>query len=152
TEDAIAAAVAACDYDRAATIALARAKSGQPVSIASVATILPGIELHTIAMALIAIADRASWERDAARVLHELLTRRRIPLTKDGGEIEALVLSAAHRAGVAREQLVPEVRRLAARSLTAESYAHVATVAAALDDPNTNTATKHVAAFAKDYA
>src|SRR5579871_756763 len=109
TEDAIHAAIDACDYDRAATVALARAKAGQRVPAALVAGILPGIELHTVAMALIAIARD---DADAGAAWRELLVHRRVPLTKDGGEIEALVLSAADRAGVPRAELIADVRRL----------------------------------------
>jgi hypothetical protein len=145
TTDEIPAAIAACDYERAATIALARAKAGEPVATDVIGQILPGIELPAITCSLIAIApDRAA--------LVDVLDAGRFPRTKDGGELEAIVLYAAWRGGADRARLIPHLRTLSARSLTAEGYALLATVAASYDDPNVVAATKPIAAFAKEYA
>ena len=146
SEAAIRAALAALDPERAAMLAIARAARGEPVPLALAAEILPGIELPQIATALIAIAD---GDRTA---LLELLEQRRFPMTKEAAEIEALALYAAWKAGAPAARLIPEVRRLSVRSLSAEGFALVATVAGALDSEHVAIATKHVATFAKDYA
>src|SRR5512143_2467971 len=74
TLDDIAAACEACDYERAATLALGRARAGEPVPVEAIARILPGIELPAITLALLAIAP----ERGS---LLELVERRRFPHT-----------------------------------------------------------------------
>lgn len=138
----IAEAVRACDYDRAATIAFAK---GTP-SIDEVLAILPGIEMWTIACGLIAIA-----QGDKTRIL-ELLEKRRYPIGTDSGEVEAIALYAAWKAGAPRERLIPETRRLSVRTMTAEGFALVATVGAALEDANVTAATRHLAKYAKEHA
>jgi hypothetical protein len=143
--DEIGIALTACDYERAATIAFACAKGGQPVGSDVIGTILPGIELPAITCSLIAISP------DRARLL-DVLDAGRFPRTKDAGELEAIVLFAAWRAGADRARLIPHLRKLSARSLTAEGYALLATVAASYDDPNVGAATKPIAAFASTYA
>src|SRR4051794_14778024 len=82
---AIAAAVERCDYELAATIALA--SGSVPIEIAM--TILPGIELPSIVCALIACSTG-----DRTQLL-ELLEHRRFPQTRENGELEAIVLYAA---------------------------------------------------------
>ena len=84
--------------------------------------------------------------------LIDVLDAGRFPRTKDGGELEAIVLYAAWRAGADRPRLIPHLRKLSARSLTAEGLALLATVAASFDDPNVVAATKPIAPFAKEYA
>src|SRR5580700_9298131 len=79
TPEAIRAAVAACNYDRAAVLAFARARRGQPLDVGDAMAILPGVELWTIACALI-----ASAQGDRPRLL-ELLERRRFPSRVDSG-------------------------------------------------------------------
>ncbi len=145
TAEAIRAAVAACDYDRAAVLAFARARRGETVEVADIAAILPGLELWSIACALIAIA-----QGDRIQLL-ELLERRRFPRRIDSGELEAIALYAAWRAGAARDRLIPETRRLSVRQMTVEGFALVATVGAALDDANVATAIKHLTANAKEH-
>jgi hypothetical protein len=145
SEAAIRAALGALDHERAALLAFARAKT-EPVPVALVAEIILGIELPQIACALIAIA---SGERAA---LIEPVARRRFPISKDAAEIEALALFAAWRAGAPPARVIPEVRRLSVRSLSAEGFALIATIAAAIDDVNVRAATKHIASFAKEYA
>src|SRR5690606_1974302 len=145
TLDDIAAACAACDYERAATLALGRARAGEQVPLELLARILPGIELPAITLALVAIApDRAQ--------LIDVISERRFPQTRDAADLEAIVLFAAWRAGAERARVIPELRRLSARPMAAESYALLATIAAAIDDPHVATATKPIAAFAKEYA
>ncbi len=146
SDAAIATAVAALDHERAATLALARAKRGEPVPVAVVATILPGIQLPAITCALIAIASGDRTE------LLELLAQRRFPHTKDAAELEAIVLYAAWKAGAPVPRVIPELRRLSVRSMTAEGFALLATIAATIDDANVAAATKHIASYAKDYA
>ncbi len=144
TLDDVTAACAACDYERAATLALGRARAGEQVPTELVARILPGIELPAITLALVAIApDRAQ--------LIDAVAARRFPQTRDAADLEAIVLFAAWRAGAERARVIPELRRLSARPMAAESYALLATMAAAIDDPHVAAATKPIAAFAKEY-
>jgi hypothetical protein len=144
--DAIRAAVEACDHELAATRAIGRARSGHDVPVAVISEIVPGIEWPGIATSLIAIA---TGDRGA---LIEPLERRRFPVTREAGDIEAIVLYAAWKAGAPTARVIPELRRLAARSLAAEGLALIATIAAAIDDPNVAAATKPIATFAKEYA
>ena len=145
TLDAIEAALGAFDHETAALLAFARART-QPVPVELVGRILPGIELAAVANGLIAVAhgDR--------KQLFDVVTERRFPLTKEASELEAIVLYAAWKAGVTGAPLIPELRRLGARSMTAEGYALLATAAASVDDPNTAAALKPIASFAKEYA
>lgn len=138
-------AIAQWDHERAAMLAIARART-QPVPVALVAQILPGIELPAIANALIAIAtgDRAP--------LLDVILERRFPLTKEASELEAIVLYAAWKAGVRGPAFVSELRRLSARRMTAEGYALLSTIGATVEDPNTVAALKPIATFAKEYA
>jgi hypothetical protein len=146
SEAEIRVALEECDHERAAMLAFARARGGQPVPISVVAEILPGIELPAITCALLAIAD---GDRG---LLLDLLERHRFPQTKDGAELEAIVLYAAWRAGAPRTRVIPLVRRLSVRSMTAEGLALLATIAASVDDEHVAEATKHIASFAKEYA
>ena len=145
SEADIAAALDAWDHERAAMLAIARARTA-PVPIALVARILPGIEFAPIICALLAIA-----EGDRTTLL-DVLERRRFPQTKDTAELEAIVLYAAWKAGAPAARLAPEVRRLSVRSMTAEGYALLATIAQAIDDPNVAAVVKPIAAFAKEHA
>ena len=142
---AIEAAIAAWDHEHAALLAIARARTAE-VPIAIVARILPGIELPATICGLIAIAagDRAA--------LLELVEHRRFPVMKDSAELEALVLYAAWRAGAPPPRVLPELRRLSVRSMTAEGYALLAAMARALDDANANAVVKDIAHFADEYA
>jgi hypothetical protein len=140
------AACAACDYERAATLALGRARGGEAVPVDVIARVLPGIEMPPITLALIAVV-----KQDRARLL-ELIERRRFPQNRDTGDLEAIVLFAAWRAGAETARVIPELRRLSARMLSAESYALLATMAAAIAEPNVTAATKPIAPLAKEYA
>src|SRR5262245_28970390 len=139
------AACAACDYERAATLVLGRARAGEPVPSETIARVLPGIELPAITLALVALGQ------DRARFI-DMLEQRRFPQQRDAGDLEAIVLYAAWKAGADTARVIPELRRLSARTLSAESYALLATVAASIDDANVAAATKPIASFAKDYA
>ncbi len=145
TLDAIAAACDACDYERAATLVLGRARGGEAIPAETIARVLPGIELPAITLAIVAIAP------DRARLI-ELVEGRRFPHTRDAAELEAIVVYAAWRAGAETARIIPELRRLSARPMSVESYALLATVAASIDDPNVAAATKPIAPFAKEYA
>lgn len=145
TVEAIEAAIAAFDHEQAALLALARART-QPVTVDLVGRILPGLELAAIANALIAIASG-----DKAALL-DVITEKRFPLTKEAAELEAIVLYAAWKAGAPRDRMIADLRRLSARSMTAEGYALLATVGASFEDPNTTAALKPIATFAKEYA
>jgi len=145
TVEAIEAAITAFDHETAALLAFARART-QPVPVELVGRILPGIEFPAIANGLIAIASGDRKE------LFAVLTERRFPATKDAAELEAIVLYAAWKAGITGATLIPELRRLGARTMTAEGYALVATAGASIDDVNTTAALKPIAPFAKDYA
>src|SRR5258706_13729428 len=104
-EAAIREGIDSCDYERAAMLAIARAKSGSALTTELVAQILPGIELPAITCALVALAP----ERAA---LLELLESKRFPQTKDGAELEAIVLYSAWKAGAPIARVIPELRRL----------------------------------------
>src|SRR5260221_1620160 len=150
TEADIDAALAAWDHERAAMLAIARAKHA-PVPIALVARILPGIELAAITAALIAIADG-----DKTALL-DVLERRAFPQSAASGgnttaELEAIVLYAAWKAGAPAARIAPELRRLSVRSMTAEGYALLATIADKLDLPNVTAVVQPFAAFAKEHA
>ncbi len=138
-------ALAGCDYERAATIAFACARAGTPVGTDVIGRILPGIELPAITCSLIAIAPSRGD-------LLAVLDQHRFPTTRDAAELETITLYAAWKAGAEPARVIPHLRRLSARSLTAESYALLATVAATIDDPNVAAATKPIAPFAKEYA
>ena len=95
-------ALHACDFDLAASIALARAKAGQPIDAHAVSRILAGLEFPPIATALIAtVRDRVALLDGIAGGLY--------PRTKDAGEIETLALYAAWKAGASREKVIPEL-------------------------------------------
>jgi len=142
-EAAIEAALAALDHEQAAMLALARARK-QPVPTALVGRILPGIEFPPVALALVAIAPEKA-------ALLDVVESRVFPPTKDASELEAIALYAAWKAGAPVERIKPELRRLAARSMTAEGYGLLATVAASIDDANVAAACKPIAAFATEY-
>lgn len=145
TLDDIANACMVCDYERAATLVLGRARAREPVPFEAIACVLPGIELPSIALALISISP------DRERLL-ELVEDRRFPHSKEACELEAMAVYAAWRAGADLERVIPELRRLSARPMSVESYALLATIAASIDDPNVVAATKPIASFAKEYA
>jgi len=142
-EAAIEAALAALDHEQAAMLALARARK-QPVPTALVGRILPGIEFPPVALALVAIAPEKA-------ALLDVVESRVFPPTKDASELEAIALYAAWKAGAPVERIKPELRRLAARSMTAEGYGLLATVAASIDDANVAAACKPIASFASEY-
>ncbi|HSN30484.1 MAG TPA: SEC-C metal-binding domain-containing protein [Kofleriaceae bacterium] len=142
-EAAIEAALGALDHEQAAMLALARARK-ETVPTRLVARILPGIEFPPVALALIAIAP------DKAALL-DVVESRNFPPTKDASELEAIALYAAWKAGAPVERIKPELRRLAARSMTAEGYGLLATVAASIDDANVTAACKPIASFASEY-
>ena len=142
-DDAIGGALDALDHERAAMLAIARARKA-PVPTPLIARILPGIELPAITCALVAIAP------ERARLL-EVVERRDFPQTKDASELEAIVLYGAWKAGAPIDRVKPELRRLAARSMTAEGYGLLATIAAAIDDANVAAACKPIASFATEY-
>ncbi|HUR28397.1 MAG TPA: SEC-C metal-binding domain-containing protein [Planctomycetota bacterium] len=138
-------ALTACDFDGAASIALARAKAGDPADAHAISRILAGIEFPPIATALI------STVRDK-KALFDGVTGGLYPRTKDAAEIETLALYAAWKAGVETARIIPALRRLAARQLTAEAYALLSTIAESIDDANVKAACKPIATFAKEYA
>lgn len=142
-EAAIEAALGALDHEQAAMLALARARK-ETVPTPLVARILPGIEFPPVALALVAIVP------DKAALL-DVVERRNFPPTKDASELEAIVLYAAWKAGAPVERIKPELRRLAARSMTAEGYGLLATVAASIEDANVTAACKPIATFATEY-
>ena len=142
-EAAIEAALDALDHEQAAMLALARARK-HPVPTALVGRILPGIEFPPVALALVAIAPEKA-------ALLDVVESRVFPPTKDASELEAIALYAAWKAGAPVERIKPELRRLAARSMTAEGYGLLATVAASIDDANVAAACKPIASFATEY-
>ena len=95
--------------------------------------------------------ERAGRDRPDRAALLEPLERRWFPQTKDASELEAIVLYGAWKAGAAVDRIKPELRRLSARSMTAEGYALLATIAASIDDANVKAACKPIAPFATEY-
>ncbi len=142
-EAAIEAALGALDHEQAAMLALARARK-ETVPTRLVARILPGIEFPPVALALVAIAPEKA-------ALLDVVESRNFPPTKDASELEAIALYAAWKAGAPVERIKPELRRLAARAMTAEGYGLLATVAASIDDANVRAACKPIASFASEY-
>ncbi len=142
---AIEAALAAWDHEEAALLAIARAKTAA-VPVALVARIVLGIELAATICGLVAIAagDKAS--------LVDVVERRRFPQTKDTAELEGIVLYAAWRAGAPVARVLPELRRLSVRSMTAEGYALIAAMARSIADPHANAVVKDIDHFADEYA
>ncbi|HEY3807514.1 MAG TPA: SEC-C metal-binding domain-containing protein [Kofleriaceae bacterium] len=142
---AIEAALDALDHEEAALLAFARARTAE-VPIALVARIVSGIELPATICGLVAIAsgDKAS--------LLDVIERRRFPQTKDTAELEGIVLYAAWKAGAPAARVLPELRRLSVRSMTAEGYALIAAMARALGDANANLVVKDIDHFADEYA
>ena len=102
----IEAACAICDYERAATLALGRARGGEPVPVSVIARVLPGIEMPAITLALVAAVTH-----DREQLL-EVIERRQFPQQRDAGDLEAIVLYAAWRAGADTARVIPELRRL----------------------------------------
>jgi uncharacterized protein YecA (UPF0149 family) len=141
---AIETALAAWDHEEAALLALARSRTAE-VPVALVARILPGIEFAQTITGLVAIAagDKST--------LLDVVEQRRFPQTKDTAELEGIVLYAAWKAGAPRERVLPELRRLSVRSMTAEGYALLATMARALDDANASIVVKDIDHFADEY-
>ncbi|HEY1551038.1 MAG TPA: SEC-C metal-binding domain-containing protein [Kofleriaceae bacterium] len=142
---AIEAALAACDHEAAALLAIARARTAE-VPIELVARIAPGIELAATICGLVAIAsgDKATFI--------DVIERRAFPQTKDTAELEGIVLYAAWKAGAPAARVLPELRRISVRSMTAEGYALIAAMARALGDANANAVVKDIDHFADDYA
>jgi hypothetical protein len=139
--EAIELAVLRCDYEAAATAVIAR--GAVPIEVAL--SVLPGIELPAIVCALIACTDG-----DRTRLL-ELLEHRRFPQTRENGELEAIVLYAAWLADAPRERVLPELRRLSARSMFADGFALLAVIIKKYDDANATMAAKHFATFDTEY-
>ena len=142
---AIEAALAAWDHEEAALLAFARARTAE-VPVALVARILPGIELAQTITGLIAIAA------DDKAALLDLVERRQFPQTKDTAELEGIVLYAAWKAGAPKPRVLPELRRLSVRAMTAEGYALIAAMARALGDANASAVVKDIDHFADEYA
>ncbi len=142
---AIEAALAACDHEEAALLAIARARNAD-VPVELIARIAPGIELAATICGLVAIAsgDKAA--------LVDVIERRAFPQTKDTAELEGIVLYAAWKAGAPAARVLPELRRISVRSMTAEGYALIAAMARALGDANANAVVKDIDHFADEYA
>ncbi|HEX4452202.1 MAG TPA: SEC-C metal-binding domain-containing protein [Kofleriaceae bacterium] len=142
---AIEAALAACDHEDAALLAIARARNAA-VPVELIARIAPGIELAATICGLVAIAsgDKAT--------LVDVIERRAFPQTKDTAELEGIVLYAAWKAGAPAARVLPELRRISVRSMTAEGYALIAAMARALGDANANAVVKDIDHFADEYA
>lgn len=129
-DDAIRAALAACDADRAAELAFARALAGQEVDARLVAEILPGIRSMGVAIALLGLA---TGERAAAWM--EMVQKRRIPDLRSALDVELLALRAAHRDGAPAAEVARAARRIARLDLDADAGALLYTFARSLGDP-----------------
>lgn len=128
----------ACDFVRAAVLALARARAGEDMPAGMVTQILPGIRDATLAASLCAIA---TGDRAAAWIacVHD----RMFPDSAEASPIEVIVLYAAWRAGAPADQIAPEARRLARMKVGYRGYALLYTIATGLGDKNLFEATRH---------
>ena len=142
TLEAIRAAIAGCDYERAAACVLARVRAGLTCPAELAAEILVGIRAPGTALALIAVGSG-----DRAAALLAALAGRRFSRGPEAREIEVIALFAAAQLGAGREALIPEVRRLARLRLQLPGYALLGEVAATLDNPNIALVARHVAAI-----
>ncbi|MBL9018484.1 MAG: SEC-C domain-containing protein [Myxococcales bacterium] len=130
SDEAIRAAIGACDADRAAELAFARALAGREVDARLVAEILPGVRSMGVAIALLGLA---SGDRAAAWM--ELVEQRRIPDLRSALDVELLALRAAHRDGAPPAEVARACRRIARLDLDADAGALLYTFATSLGDP-----------------
>jgi hypothetical protein len=128
TPEAIDAALAGCDYERAAVLVLARAASALEVPARTIAEIVVGIEHPELAIDLIAIASG-----DRATALLDALDRRRFPPQLDLST-EMIALYAAWRAGAEPASVVRHGRRLATYRLGTIGTILLAALAREVDD------------------
>ena len=128
----------ACDFVRAAVLALARASAGEDMPAGMVTQILPGIRDATLATSLCAIA---TGDRAAAWIA--CVRDRMFPDSAEASPIEVIVLYAAWRAGAPADQIAPEARRLARMKVGYRGYALLYTLATGLGDKNLIEATRH---------
>ena len=128
TLEAIDAALAACDHERAAVLAFARASTGLEVPARTIVEIVLGIDHPDLAIDLIAIASG-----DRADALLDAIERRRFP-PQHGQSIEMIALFAAWRSGAEQAAVVRHARRLAVYELGSLGLLLLAAVARAIDD------------------
>jgi hypothetical protein len=146
TFDAILRATDACDFERAAVLALARAHAGEEMPASELTQILPGIRDVTIAASLCAIATG-----DRAEAWIACVRDRMFPASAEASPIEMVVLYAAWRAGAPATQIAPEARRLARMKIGWRGYALLHTMATGLGDTNVFEATKHFRIMAEGH-
>src|SRR5688500_12413489 len=127
--DSIIAALAACDYERAAAIVYARASLGLDVSPSIVALIVTGLSDAETAIDLIALAGDG---RGAA--LLDIVESRRFPHAPEYRATQIAALYAAWRDGAPRARVVRQARRLAIGDVDTISGALLVTLARELDD------------------
>lgn len=130
SDDAIRAALAACDADRAAELAFARALAGHEVDARLVAEILPGVRSMSVAIALLGLATG-----DRAAAWMEAVTSRKFPGLRSAIDVELLALRAAHKDGAPVAEVARAARRIARLDLDADVSALVYQFAATLGDP-----------------
>lgn len=125
------AAIAACDPDRAAELALARLQRGDALDLGLVGELVPLLLDVPVGCALIALAEGDA----AARAATCLAMLDRFPVFADGYPLQVMVLWAAWRSGAERVPLVAHARRLARRKLDKVERALVYYLAGELADP-----------------
>jgi len=130
TDEAIRVALGACDADRAAELAFARALAGEDVDARLVAEILPGVRSMGVAIALLGLATG-----DRAAAWLEIVQQRKFPGLRAAIDVELLALRAAHREGAPVAEVARAARRIARLDLDADVSALIYTFAAQLGDP-----------------
>ncbi len=126
--DAIRGALAACDPDRAAEIALARLAGGEPLPIEVVLDLVPQLLDVPVASGLMGLAARTPESPPLTAMLG------RFPVFADGVAVRVVVAWAAWRAQTPRDLMIREVRRLARLKLEKSDRALVVALVDALDD------------------
>jgi hypothetical protein len=132
-------ALDACDYLRAATLAIDRVRAGEEVSATTIARILPGIRDSGLAAGLLAIGttDRAEAWLAAVR-------DRRFPDEAGATFIETMVLYAAWRAGAPNAEIGRQVRRIARSESGAIAYEMLTHIAYGINEAQLVSAIKRL--------
>ena len=143
--DEIERATAACDYDRAAVLAFARARAGEDAPAETIARMLPGVRDITLAASLCAIASG-----DRGNAWLACVRDRRFPEKVEATTVSVVALYAAWRAGADLHPIAVEARRLVRMACGWRGYALLYTIADASVDPSLTEAAKPVRIMAEN--
>lgn len=131
SDDAIAAALSACDAERAAGLAFARASRGEPVGVELLAAIVSGLHDPDLALDVVAL-----MRGEGAAALLAALDGRRFPVVATMTTTEMIAVYAAWRGGAPVADVVRHARRLAVRRVTVTAALLLEGMAREIDDPN----------------